>query len=107
MPGKQQQNSAITPGQTMLNLSRWQQLQWFERLWAEVILSSESRLHPCTWSASHIPPEAAQPEGLGKLPSAVILSIHHRGDGLSVLHDDGDLAVPLAQHAAVIDVGRA
>lgn len=53
------------------------------------------------------PPEAAQAQGLGELPGAVLLPVHHRGHGLGVLHDDGHLAVPLAQHAAVVDVGRA
>lgn len=52
------------------------------------------------------PPEAAQAQGLRELPGAVLLPVHHRGHGLGVLHDDGHFTVPLAQHAAVVDVGR-
>lgn len=51
--------------------------------------------------------EALEAKLQSKLPSLVHFLVHHRGNRLRVLHDHRHLAVPLSQHAPVVDVGRA
>lgn len=50
--------------------------------------------------------EALDPELQGVFPGLVLLPVHHRRHRLRVLHDHRHLAVPLSQHAPVVDVGR-
>lgn len=51
--------------------------------------------------------EALEAELQGVFPRLVLLPVHHRRHHLRVLHDHRHLAVPLSQHAPVIDVGGA
>lgn len=86
-------------------------IHWIGRLGDRLSLSKPC-LYPCSAptsppSRAQSPPEAAQAQGLGEPPGAVLLAIHDGGHGVAVLHDDGHLTVPLPQHAAVVDVGRA
>lgn len=53
------------------------------------------------------PPEALQAEIQGVASRLIWLAVHHRLHHLRVLHDHRHLAVPLSQHAAIVDVGRA
>lgn len=63
--------------------------------------------HVQTDGALEGPPEALQPESLGKPASLVLFPIHYWRDCLGVLHNDGHFTVTLSQHASVIYVGRA
>lgn len=51
--------------------------------------------------------EALEAELQGVSPRLVLLPVHHRRHRLWVLHDHRHLAVPLSQHAPVVDVGGA
>ena len=52
-------------------------------------------------------PEALFAQGQGEGSGLVLLPIHDGGDPILVLHQHRQLTVPQAQHAAVVDVGRA
>lgn len=51
--------------------------------------------------------EALQAQLQAVSPGPIGLPVHHRRHRLRVLHDHRHLAVPLSQHAPVVDVGRA
>lgn len=65
-----------------------------------VVVSSGWEFSPETFG-----PEALEAQLQGELPGPVRLLVHDGVHRLRVLHDDGHLAVPLPQHAAVVDVG--
>ena len=52
-------------------------------------------------------PEALLAQGQGERPGLVLLPVHEGGNPVLVLHQHRQFTVPLAQHAAVVDVGRA
>ena len=52
-------------------------------------------------------PEALFAQGQGQGSGLVLLPVHDGGNPLLILHQHRQFAVPEAQHAAVVDVGRA